>query len=336
MMAFHPTPYDGSLSTTTISDHTKMCHGLTRSPSPLRTTYRRLASHPTASWPFLVLTGTKVFSLPIPFPITMPPRRARPHDATTSKPPLPRWYVLLCAVAYELRPFTPPTRGDLVAFAHSTRQTLTVLATEARQFIVHVARPLGGQAARAMTSWRHVVPLVGFGSAWYVAARLEFGVVFLILSVLVLIFTVGLGDDASRGGERRVSPWSVFNVGMERLLGTVDADALVAQYVGNNMGMAMGVAGGGGGGGGGLMRPRVEAEEEAEGKDDGADEEEEEEEVRRAQAGGGGGGQARRSGKKARRKGFDKKARRRKQQGGVGERWEEEWEDDWVSDEGEG
>jgi len=40
---------------------------------------------------------------------------------------------------------------------------------------------------------------------------MEFGVVFLIVTAMVLILTVGLGDDASRNGGRRISPWSVFN-----------------------------------------------------------------------------------------------------------------------------
>jgi uncharacterized membrane protein YccC len=56
-----------------------------------------------------------------------------------------------------------------------------------------------------------------------------------ILTALGLIFTIGLGDNRDQGG---LSAYSVFNRGFQRLLGEVDADALLQQHVGGGMAMA--------------------------------------------------------------------------------------------------
>ncbi len=59
----------------------------------------------------------------------------------------------------------------------------------------------------------------------------------IIITCLALIFTIGLGDNDDRDG---LSAYAVFNRGFERLLGSVDAEALMAQHVGG------GLVGGGG------------------------------------------------------------------------------------------
>ena len=63
----------------------------------------------------------------------------------------------------------------------------------------------------------------------------------MILTALGAIFTIGLGDD--HDNPDRISAYSVFNRGFQRLLGSVDAEDLVNQHVGG--GMMMGVGGGG-------------------------------------------------------------------------------------------
>ena len=68
----------------------------------------------------------------------------------------------------------------------------------------------------------------------------------MIITSLVTIFTVGLGDDnddENKDGENRLSAYSVFNRGFQRMLGSVDADSLLAQHVGG--GFMMGGVGGG-------------------------------------------------------------------------------------------
>lgn len=57
-----------------------------------------------------------------------------------------------------------------------------------------------------------------------------------IVTALVAIFTIGLGDDDNPTGP---SAYSVFNRGFERLLGSVDADALLAQHIGGGAGGLM-------------------------------------------------------------------------------------------------
>ena len=71
-----------------------------------------------------------------------------------------------------------------------------------------------------------------------VASLLDAGPLVVIITALVAIFTIGLGDTATQDG---VSAYSVFNRGFERILGTVDAEALVQQHVGGAVGLAAGI-----------------------------------------------------------------------------------------------
>lgn len=57
----------------------------------------------------------------------------------------------------------------------------------------------------------------------------------MIVTALVAIFTIGLGDN--EGGDGK-SAYSVFNRGFERLMGSVDVENLVNQHVGGGMAMA--------------------------------------------------------------------------------------------------
>lgn len=88
-------------------------------------------------------------------------------------------------------------------FYHSTWQTLRLLAQEGAALL----RLL--RTAAAHLSWRRVLPLAVYLGLQWLAARVEFGLVFFIVAMLALIFTVGLGDDASRRGRNgeRLSPW---------------------------------------------------------------------------------------------------------------------------------
>jgi len=70
----------------------------------------------------------------------------------------------------------------------------------------------------------------------FVHEALDAGPIVLILTVLTLIFSIGLSDDENRGG---LSAYSVFNRGFEQLMGSVDADSLLAQHVGGGFMMNM-------------------------------------------------------------------------------------------------
>jgi len=61
----------------------------------------------------------------------------------------------------------------------------------------------------------------------------EAGPLFLILTALIAIFTVGLDNSENTNG---ISAYSVFNRGFSNLLGSIDVESLVNQYVGGGFG----------------------------------------------------------------------------------------------------
>lgn len=78
----------------------------------------------------------------------------------------------------------------------------------------------------------------------YIHELLHAGLIVFIITLLVLLYTIGLGDNT--GANSGIpSAYSVFNRGMHRILGTVDAEELARQYAGGVMAAR---AGGGGGG----------------------------------------------------------------------------------------
>lgn len=64
----------------------------------------------------------------------------------------------------------------------------------------------------------------------YLHEKLDAGPFVLIMTVLVIIFTVGLGDHGD--DKENMSAYSVFNRGFRSILGGVDANALLNQHVG--------------------------------------------------------------------------------------------------------
>jgi hypothetical protein len=61
---------------------------------------------------------------------------------------------------------------------------------------------------------------------------LDAGPIVIILTGLFAIFKYGLGDNENTDG---ISAYSVFNKGFQKLMGSVDVEALVAQHVGGGM-----------------------------------------------------------------------------------------------------
>jgi hypothetical protein len=92
---------------------------------------------------------------------------------------------------------------------------------------------------RTMTAkqWMMVVGVVVYyGAVRWIHYALEAGPVVIILTALVAIFTVGLGDNENNDG---LSAYSAFNKGFQQLMGSVDAEALLQQHVGGAMAMPM-------------------------------------------------------------------------------------------------
>ncbi len=73
----------------------------------------------------------------------------------------------------------------------------------------------------------------------YLHELLHAGPILIILTLFTILYTIGLGDNtgASSGVP---SAYSVFNRGMRRILGTVDAEELARQYAGGAAAAAMG------------------------------------------------------------------------------------------------
>jgi Uncharacterized conserved domain (SAYSvFN) len=186
--------------------------------------------------------------------------------------------------------------------------------------------------ARTLRQWCILVAVL----LYYIAVRyihhvLEAGPLVIITTALVAIFTIGLGDK-DENDDDGISAYSVFNRGFQRLLGSVDADQLLAQHVGGGMmgmGGFMGNNGGGGGGDGmvmGLQEPNnaprrrrvinvpdadVDEVDPPRAPADGGDEDENDENDENENRGGA--NRARPSGKKARRRNLDQRLELRRQ-----------------------
>jgi Uncharacterized conserved domain (SAYSvFN) len=160
----------------------------------------------------------------------MPPRGFSKSRALWENAAAHRRY-LMRALLYELQPLR-----------------YAALRTQARQG-VRWCRQVGGDVLFGLRTW---MPSLVRGSVatlgrvtwpqWHALAGLalygyfirwmheafDAGPLVLIITLLVIIFTVGLSD-APRDG---FSAYSVFNKGFQKLLGSVDADALLQQHLG--------------------------------------------------------------------------------------------------------
>jgi hypothetical protein len=88
---------------------------------------------------------------------------------------------------------------------------------------------------RSRKQWIGFICLIGYWKLLVFLHRtLDAGPSFLILTALVLIFTIGLGDDSNHGQEH-LSAYSVFNRGFRNMMGGVDANALLQQHVGGGL-----------------------------------------------------------------------------------------------------
>lgn len=142
---------------------------------------------------------------------------------------------LLRAVLYELQPVR---YSEFAVYKDSAVVTGRRLFSGTLAFCSETLPAAAGSAvhyARQHASWRHS-KMIAAAVAYYSFVRwihsaLDAGPVVLIVSALVAIFTVGLSDEKSS----ELSAYSVFNKGFQKLMGSVDADALLQQHVGGGM-----------------------------------------------------------------------------------------------------
>ena len=98
-----------------------------------------------------------------------------------------------------------------------------------------------------------------WAALWHLACRYEWGLVYVIVTAFLFIFTVGLGKGTRKADG--FSAWSVFNTNHERLLGTTTAQQFENEIMRrapnaenrrwDGDGQQLGGGGGGGDGGGG-------------------------------------------------------------------------------------
>jgi hypothetical protein len=170
-------------------------------------------------------------------PVRIKRSRALWQQANTS------YAATLRAMLYEIQPI----RFRDLEF----RQYLSQLQSMAMGFVVFSRRLL--VAVREVIrhlKLKHCLMLVAalayYGLVRVIHEQLNAGPVALMITVLVLIFTVGLQDNDTSNGTRSLSAYHVFNRGMERMMGSLDAEELLAQHVGGGgAGLFMGMAAGG-------------------------------------------------------------------------------------------
>lgn len=166
-------------------------------------------------------------------------RRSRALWDEARRPDAPRM-ALLQAILYELQPvrfstidLLYPTRtlgGIWSGFVSFISVALPSIMRETHR-LVRNSLPRHWMAVLAAVAYYYLVR--------YVHQILDAGPLLVIATAIVVIFTVGLGDTATRDG---MSAYSVFNRGFQRMLGELDSEALVQQHVGGAMGfVGMGV-----------------------------------------------------------------------------------------------
>lgn len=152
-----------------------------------------------------------------------------------------KWRSWLKVILYELQPFRIATilnqSKDLSFVVHNIlHQYIKPLVTKGPFFIYKFL------CNRTRGQYLFLLSLYGYWkTVVLVHDWLEAGPFFIIMTLLILIFTIGLGDHDSRD-QHHMSAYSVFNRGMQGILGAIDADQLVAQHVGGGAGFIGGAA----------------------------------------------------------------------------------------------
>jgi len=183
-------------------------------------------------------------------------RRSRAIWNETRKPNAPK-VALIKAILYEIQPFR---FSRIVDFFNNPDSQHKMSQWLDATYIFFQKSPNSlrriGKTAAMFGKERSVKEWAGLGVLYlywkfivWVHQVMDAGPVMLIITALVLIFTIGLRDNSEHenGG---MSAYSVFNRGFQNMMGGVDVENLVAQHAG-----------------GGFMRMMVPRQPEREGGD---------------------------------------------------------------------
>jgi len=149
----------------------------------------------------------------------------RPHDTQKQQ-----WLSYIRAILYELQPIRS-SEIDIPSWARKAQSLWQAIT----QFITTTlpswtTKSFTFVSKMTLKQWMVVAGVLGYYAfIRYVHYALDAGPVVVILTCLVAIFTVGLSDKQNEDG---LSAYSVFNRGFQRLLGSMDANEILAQHVG--------------------------------------------------------------------------------------------------------
>ena len=132
------------------------------------------------------------------------------------------------AVLYELQPVRRSQLPDMRLVRQRLAATVRLLVQVGLPRTCQAVTTWIGQRSRREWMWL-TAALVYYAAVRWIHSVLEAGPVVLIITALIAIFTIGLSDEGNADG---ISAYAVFNRGFRRLLGTVEADDLVAQHMG--------------------------------------------------------------------------------------------------------
>lgn len=174
------------------------------------------------------------------------PRRSRAIWDETRKPNAKRG-ALVKAILYELQPIRLPTMDVHSLQSCVVKWSINVGFVCRSLVLVWLPSWMGivwkFSRNRSVREWSFIGAALAYWKlVVFLHRTLDAGPSFLMLSAIIAIFTIGLGDNSNSG---QLSAYSVFNRGFQSLLGDLDADALVQQHVGGGAavgGMAMGAA----------------------------------------------------------------------------------------------
>jgi len=144
------------------------------------------------------------------------------------------------AILYELQPFRIstlnqyPWNTNIIIWRKTFYQTIKVLRYTGSLMLEGIIKI--GTFIWNNWKWKDyskyiILPLVYVALLVYLDRLLAAGPIIIIVTLLTLIFSIGLSDEKQNNNDG-TSAYSVFNRGFQRLLGSVDVESLVAQHVG--------------------------------------------------------------------------------------------------------
>lgn len=145
---------------------------------------------------------------------------------------------LLKAILYELQPIDL-MHSEININNYIKEQSITQILSQLKHTVDYICDKIPVMMNlvrnRSRKEWMILTGcIIYWKTVVFLHQALDAGPSIIIITLLIAIFTFGLGDNdaANNGNEERVSAYSVFNRGFRNIMGGVDANALINQHVG--------------------------------------------------------------------------------------------------------